>query len=135
MSDDRIPHTGSISGVSVAVALHQLRDAVARFGLAPYLLTVTDDGRPHAVAVAVEWDGARLTTEAGSRTIANAAARPAVCLLWSPYEAGGYSLIVDGVASIGAGAEGRVTIEPTKGILHRRRAGAPGSDCVTVLAT
>jgi hypothetical protein len=118
--------------MSVPVDLSGLRDEVANFGPAPYLITITADGRPHAVAVGVEWDGPLLSAGAGSTTWRNVAERPAVSLLWPPTSAGGYSLIVDGRARAEATGE-RVVIEPLKAVLHRRRAEGRGSDCVSVL--
>jgi hypothetical protein len=122
----------NITGVSVPVTLDQLREEVVRFGSAPYLISVTSDGRPHAVSVTVTWDGDELAADAGRTTLANAAERPSVSLLWSPVEPGGYSLIVDGLARVDAAAE-RVVVQPGKAVLHRSRSEAPGSDCVTVL--
>ncbi|MDP9072825.1 MAG: pyridoxamine 5'-phosphate oxidase family protein [Actinomycetota bacterium] len=120
--------------MSVPVDLSGLRDEVDRYGLEPYLITVSDDGRPHAVAVAVVWDGELMSTGAGSRTASNVADRPAVSLLWPPVDDGGYSLIVDGRAHSDPNG-GRILVEPVKAVLHRRRAGGQGSDCVTVLAS
>jgi len=125
--------------VSVPVGLAELRSASAGYRASPYLLTTSDDGRPHAVAVTVTWDGDELVAVAGGRTRANGAARPLVSLLWPPSEPGGYSLIVDGDAVIApSGAE--VRVRPTKAVLHRpatapapAEAGACGSDCVPLL--
>ena len=120
--------------MSVAVSLDRLREEVARFGASPYLLSVTSDGRPHAVAVAVSWQGDALEAGAGTRTVANIAERPAVTLLWPAVEPGGYSLIVDGVATAaGAGSGERLSVQPAKAVLHRRRPDGAGSDCVGVL--
>jgi hypothetical protein len=126
--------------MSIPVALEKLRAEVDRFGVTPYLLTVGDDGRPHSVSVAIEWCGDALVATAGKRTLANAAARPLVSLLWAPIEPGGYSLIADGEARVrGAGEEARVVVRPTRGVLHRPAAApaavAPGcsADCVPLL--
>jgi hypothetical protein len=113
--------------MSVSVQLDQLREEVARFGPAPYLLTVSDDGRPHATSVGIEWAGDALVASVGKRSAANATDRPDVSLLWAPIEPGGFSLIVDGRAT----ADGdRVTVAPDRAVLHRQRADGPGSDCV-----
>jgi hypothetical protein len=45
-----------------------------------FLLTVTDDARPHAVHVTPTWDGDVLTVEVGKGSAANAAARPCPAL-------------------------------------------------------
>jgi len=118
--------------MSVAVSLDRLREEVARFGASPFLLTVTGDGRPHAVSVAVVWQGDALEAGAGSRTVANVAERPGVTLLWPAVEPGGYSLIVDGVARAAEPGD-RLSVQPAKAVLHRRRQDGPGSDCVGVL--
>lgn len=125
--------------MTVAVPLDRLREAVAERGAAAYLLTVGDDGRAHAVHVPVAWQGDRLVAAAGRRSAANAAARPAVSLLFAVRRDGDYSLIVDGSAAVEAGAEGaRVLVSPTRAVLHRAAA-APdpaaecGADCVPLL--
>lgn len=125
--------------MSIPVSLEGLRGALAERPAGAYLLTVTDDGRPHAVHVAVEWDGDRLAVAVGKRSAANAAARPSVSLLFPLRTDGDYSLIVDGTASSAAGgAEPRVLITPGKAVLHRAAAvpdpAAPcAADCVPLL--
>jgi electron transfer flavoprotein alpha/beta subunit len=124
--------------VSVPVDLERLGDEVRRFGSAAFVLTTSEDGRPHAVhvALALGADGV-ITAEAGNRTRANATARPLVSLVWAPIEALGYSLIVDGDAAVDGES---FTITPTKAVLHRstppagETAGACGSDCVPLSA-
>lgn len=125
--------------MSIPVTLDTLRTEVGRFGSAPYLLTVADDGRPHSVAVTVVWEAEGLTAGCGRKTLANLAARPLVCLLWPPFEPGGYSLIVDGEAVVhGSGENARAIIRPTSGVMHRTAAkpvtdeDACGHDCVQV---
>ena len=123
--------------MSIPVALERLVDETRRFALAPYLLTVGDDARPHAVAVAAAWDGAALAMDVGKRSASNATARPQVSLLWPPSEPGGYSLIVDGSAALAR--DGRVVVTPTRAVLHRPAAtpdaAKPGcsADCVPLL--
>jgi hypothetical protein len=125
--------------VSIPVKLGDLRAALAERPSSAYLLTVSDDGRPHAVHVALAWDGDRLAAQVGRRTAANAAARPdAVSLVFPVREADDYSLIVDGTASVADGGERRVLVAPTKAVLHRPAAApdpssACGSDCVPLL--
>lgn len=127
--------------MSIPVALDDLRAALAERPPVAYLLTVTDDGRPHAVHVAIAWDGDRLAARVGRRTAANAAARPgAVSLVFPVRTPDDYSLIVDGTAgSEDAGHDGhRVLVQPTKAVLHRPAAvpdpgAACGSDCVPLL--
>ena len=120
--------------MSVPVELERLRDEVERFGSFAYLLTVTDDNRPHAVAVTAQWtDDGALTALAGRSSLANAARRPSVSLLWAPVDDELFSLIVDGRAEVDEPAS-RLAIRPAKAVLHRARVDGAGSDCVTVLS-
>ncbi|MCC6847697.1 MAG: pyridoxamine 5'-phosphate oxidase family protein [Deltaproteobacteria bacterium] len=106
--------------MSIPVSLEGLRTAVAERGGGAYLLTVADDVRPHAVHVALGWEGDRLVTEVGAASARNVAARPAVSLLYPAAEPGGYSLIVDGTAVVAPGeGKRRVSVAPTKAVLHR----------------
>lgn len=113
--------------MSVRVETDRLREESARFGAAPFLLTVSDDGSPHAVSVTVAWDDEDAVAVVGSRTAANAAARPGVTLLWPPVDDERFSLIVDGTATV---TGDRVVVRPTRAVLHRQRADGAGSDCV-----
>jgi len=125
--------------MSIPVDLSALADALANHTYA-YLLTVSDDGRPHAVAVnAVLSDGV-LRAGVGSRSTKNSLARPdAVSLVWPPKEDGGYSLIVDGHASV---TDEMITVVPSKAVMHRAapadagpaEPGSCGSDCVPLMA-
>lgn len=126
--------------MSIPVPLERLRAAIAERGASAYLLTVSDDARPHAVHVPLRWQGDQLAAEVGTRSAANAAARPAVSLLYPVRADGDYSLIVDGTAVV-ATREGApaLLITPTKAVLHRP-APAPdptaacGADCVPLLS-
>lgn len=126
--------------MSIAVELEQLREAIAATDRAPYFLTVSDDGRPHSVAVEWHWHGDELALSIGNRTLANARARGLVSLVWPPGDRGGYSLIVDGEVSHAEGAgsgDNLVRVRPTRAVLHRPAAGptdAPcGADCVPLV--
>jgi hypothetical protein len=128
--------------MTVPVELSELDEAIKAQGTAGYLLTVGADGRPHSVAVALGWERELLVAAPGNSTLANAAARPLVALLWPPAALGGYSLIVDAdvVDATGSGSgDNRVVLRPTNAVLHRPAAGEPGaagdgcgSDCVPV---
>src|SRR5487761_1183620 len=138
--------------MSVMVPLEELRSELEHRSNAAYLLTVRDDGRPHCVAVTLEWRGDELVMGAGTTSAHNAAARRQVTLL-SPPAAGlaprgvgsaddpqpGYSLIVDGEvpAPFAPGAAGgEVTVRPTHAVLHRPAVSPAGGrlhDCVPVL--
>jgi hypothetical protein len=118
--------------MSIPVALERLHAEVGRFTRAPYLLTVTCEGRPHAVATNAAWRERELVARVGRRTAENAAQRPDVSLLWPPEEAGGYSLIVDGHARLeGEGDGALAVITPVRGVLHRPASApvAEGSSC------
>jgi hypothetical protein len=113
--------------VSVAVSLGALGGQVEQFGTWPYVVTVSKDGRPHAVSVEMAWDGSVFRGTGGRGTLANAAERPAaVTLLWPPFEPGGYSLIVDGTAAV---TDGVLTLTPATAVLHRT--GPPREDSPT----
>jgi hypothetical protein len=126
--------------MSIPVELEKLHEEALRCGGSAYLLTVADDGRPHAVATAVDWVGGGWLAKVGKRSAANLRSRPLVSLLWPPREVGGYSLIVDASAAIeGEGEDQRARLTPTRGVLHRPvGAGTvpkPGcsADCVPLL--
>ncbi len=119
--------------MSIPVPLAELRAALADHTYA-YLLTAAATGGPHVVAVAPSFEGdALVVDEVGRRTCANAAASPAVTLVWPPRADGGYSLIVDGEASVD---DARVIVTPRRAVRHRPAPGArqdgPGctADCV-----
>jgi hypothetical protein len=119
--------------------MEKLHAALAERGGRAYVLTVSDDGRPHAVHAAVGWEGDALAVDVGRRSAANASTRPAVSLLYPVRVEGDYSLIVDGTAVVAAREDGqRLLITPTRAVLHRSAA-APdpaspcGADCVPLL--
>ncbi len=121
--------------MSVKVDLDTLAEALGDFSFA-YLITVGDDYRAHTVAVdPVLASGAFGIGSVGNSTRRNAAAHPAVTLVWPPREPGGYTLIVDGSADVTGDG---VSIRPTGAVLHRPAvAGTPtasgcGDDCVPI---
>jgi hypothetical protein len=125
--------------MSIAVPLEKLRAALEERGNIAYLLTVSDEARPHAVHIPVCWEGDRLVAEIGKRSAANAAARPSVSLLSPARAEGDYSLIVDGTAEIASLRDGqRLLITPAKAVLHRPAAvpdpaSSCAADCVPLL--
>ena len=125
--------------MSIPVPLLRLRAAIEERDGAAYLLTVSDDGSPHAVHAPVCWEGEVLVAEIGKRSAANAAARPAVSVLFPVRGVGDYSLIVDGTATVTSsdGAR-RMTVAPARAVLHRPAVvsdpTAPcAADCVPLL--
>jgi hypothetical protein len=121
--------------MSVNVELDEVRDQVSACRSHPYLLTVTDDGRPHAVSLQVAWQGDELVGGAGRRTAANAERSPDVSLLWPVAGRDGYALIVDGTAEVRVdGDQAMVAVKPTSAVLHRTpEAEGEGPSCVAVL--
>lgn len=118
--------------MSTPVDLSELAATIAGYGFA-YLLTSAGDRAPHAVAVTPALSAGVLSVEGlGHRTVDNIAAHPAVCLLWPPVAADGYSLIVDCQGTL----EGNeVRLVPARAVLHRPAPAigadsACGSDCV-----
>ncbi len=82
--------------MSVKVELDRLLEVAEGFGTVPMLLTTDDDGRPRASAVSIVWDGEDLRIRAGHRSVANAAVRPLVSLLWPAPPGERFALLVDG---------------------------------------
>ena len=114
--------------MSVKVDLGELGQHLQRHPFA-YLLTVGEDLRAHAVAVQPTLeDGGLLMTGLGRRTSENLAARPDVSLVWPPHEPGGYSLIVDGRATV---IDETARVEPGHAVLHRPADHAPDASAAT----
>src|SRR5215468_10832361 len=113
--------------MSVPVDVNELGAHVAERGNLAYLLTGSDDGRPHAVSVRVTRDSDRFDCGAGNRTAANVKARPLVSLLWPARNDDDYSLIVDGEAKVQTvDGETRLLITATRAVLHRTVPGDAG---------
>jgi hypothetical protein len=121
--------------VSIAVGFDELRAQIESFTTA-YVLTVSEDGRAHSVAVSVAWAGDDLVVPAGRTTTRNATERPLVALLWPPSTRDGYSLIVDAAFVDSREIEGghELRLRPTKAVLHRPAPSGVGSDCTTVFS-
>jgi hypothetical protein len=122
--------------MSIPVDLSKLAEVLGRYRFA-YLLTSSERGAPHVVAVSAVLQGGELVVgESGRRTRDNAQQRPEVALVWPPQSESDYSLIVDGRAEV---AGNGLRIAPTRAVLHRpavtSKAAAPGacgSDCVEI---
>ena len=122
--------------MSIPVDLSKLAEVLGRYRFA-YLLTASERGAPHAVAVTAVLRGGELVVdETGRRTRDNALQRPEVALVWPPQSESDYSLIVDGRASAEAAG---LRIAPLRAVLHRptpsqqaATPGACGSDCVEI---
>lgn len=107
-----------------------------------YLITVNSRMRSHVVPAAPVLAGGQFVLEAlGSKSRANVSEQDYVTLLWPPFEAGGYSLIVDGH---GERRDNGLKITPTRAVLHRDSSeggttpvfapsSACGADCVELV--
>ncbi len=123
--------------MTIPVELSKLAEVMGRYRFA-YLLTSSERGAPHAVAVTALLQGGELVVEqAGRLTRDNAAQRPEVALVWPPQSESDYSLIVDGRATV---TDAGLRIAPARAVLHRpapaRQPAAPGacgSDCVEIV--
>lgn len=111
--------------------LHRLERAVAERGPGAYVLTVSNDGRPHAVYLNVGWSDGRLVADVGNTTAANARVRPEISLLFPVRTAGDYSFFVDGRATVESADEGhRLVLIPTRAVFHRHGPGPdPNASC------
>jgi hypothetical protein len=103
--------------VSIPVDLDELAGQIDARGFG-YLLTVGDDGRPHAVALRPAVDGATLRFAAGGRTAANAVARPDVAVVFPPHEGDDFSLVADGTATV----EGSTVVVVVRSAVRHRPA-------------
>ena len=126
--------------MSTPVPLDRLRAATEERAPSVYVLTVSDDGRPHAVHAPVCWKADVLVVEVGRRSAANAAVRASVSLLYPVRSDGDYSLIVDGTATVlSDGAGQRLAVRPTNAVLHRPapardpKASSCDADCVPLI--
>lgn len=107
--------------MSIEVPIDRLFEDIGSWGFG-YLVTVSDDGRPHLLAlrpvVTGEADTRRLRFDAGGgRACRNSSARPNVSMVFPPADhSDGMSLVVDGVAQVD---ESNVDVVPTWAVLHR----------------
>ena len=119
--------------MSVKIELGELASRIGEFGFA-YLVTVGDGGRAHVLSVWPEVGPDGLVVDGvGRHSQENVTSRPDVTLVWPPAQPDGFSLLVDGAATVDGST---ITVAPTKAILHRPAAGPDGrragSDCVTL---
>ena len=109
--------------------VERLFDEVAQWGFG-YLLTVTDDGRPHLLALtpSVHGDGAERVLRfdaGGGKACRNAGVRPSISVVFPPStHSDGMSLVVDGQARVDGDL---VDVVPTWAVLHRKAPPAPST--------
>ena len=122
--------------MSIPVDVADLAKALTDFG-AGYLLTSSAEGRVKAVTVEPRVEnGVVVVPGPGKGSTANIAVNPDVTLLFPPREHHGFTLLVDGTASVEGGPDGTARITATTAVLHRPAshadgpaAGACGQDC------
>ncbi|HUG37688.1 MAG TPA: pyridoxamine 5'-phosphate oxidase family protein [Candidatus Limnocylindrales bacterium] len=126
--------------MNVDVAMDRLRAAIDKRGTGAYVITVSDDARPHAVYLDLVWEDGRLVAEGiGATTAANATARPNISLLFPVKADADYTLFVDGPAVVESreGAR-RLVVTPVRAVFHRPGppsdpASSCSSDCMPIL--
>jgi hypothetical protein len=101
--------------VSIAVALADLESKLVDYPWG-FVLTVSDDGRAHCLAVPTNYIDGVFAASAGRGTRANATARPNVTMVFPPALGSDYSLIVDGTAQA---FDDHLEVTPTNAVLHR----------------
>jgi len=120
--------------MSIRVDLDKVREQVEACRSCAYLLTVNDDGSPHAVSLRMELKDDELVGRPGGRTTANAERSPDVSLLWPVSGRDGFALFVNGRAEVRIdGGSATVAVKPTSAVLHKTPQGAgdePG--CIPV---
>jgi hypothetical protein len=106
--------------MSVPVPLSDVAGVVATAGQA-FLVTVSEDGQAHVAGVACRaGDDDTLTVSCGRRSAANAAARPAVTLLFPAPRPDGFVLLIDATAvAQGDGPDATLALTPTSAVLHK----------------
>ena len=111
--------------MSIQVDLDDVREQVGACRSYAYLLTVAEDGRPHAVSLRPEWDADELIVRPGQRTTANAERSPEVSLLWPVSGRDGFALFVNGRAEVRMdGGSTAVVVKPSSAVLHKTPEGA-----------
>lgn len=109
--------------MSIAVSLDELPTAIAGRPFA-YVMTVSEQGRAHVLAVDVVARDGVLLMDVGRSTLRNVATAPEVTLVLPPItgregladDHDAYSLVVDGT---GEEIDGRLVVQPTGAVLHR----------------
>ena len=101
--------------MSVVVPVEELAAALVDYPWG-YLVTVGNEHRSHVLAIPTDFHDGALHLRGGRSAMANVAAHPNVTMVFPHPAAGGYSLIVDGVATV----DGQyVAVSPQHAILHR----------------
>lgn len=99
------------------MSIRTLSEAIAHYGCEAYLLTVAKDG-PHTSDVTIELRDGSIRCKVGASAARNIAQVPNVSVFWPPVERGGYTMIVNGLATGGPHAD-EIEIALTKSVFHR----------------
>ena len=107
--------------MSIRVTADELAEVAADYGTTAYVLTGGDDGRPRITHCTVEVADGRIRTRLGRSASADAAARPAVSVLWPATSSQSMSLIADGTAVVWGepAPDTEVLIEVEGAVRHR----------------
>ena len=102
--------------MSVKVDLRELAAKIDEYDYA-YLVTVGGDGRAHVLSVWPDPTPEGLVVDGvGRHSQENASDRPEVTLVWPPAAPDGYSLLVDGQASVDGSTITVLHVSCTRGI-------------------
>lgn len=127
--------------MSIPVAAKDILKTINEYGSSTYLISATADNHPHVANLTFTIDKNDLILTVGKRGTKNLENCPQITMLWPPNELGGYSLIIDGMASKqedldGSGSVWKISFD--SGILHRpaqnpaNNDSSCGSDCQTI---
>ncbi len=109
--------------MSIPVSVDRLAEVLGDYG-AGYLLSVSGDGRVKVVTVEPEVAGEVLVVSGPGRgSLANVAGNPQVTLAFAPAEHHGFTLLVDGTATVHGDD---VQVAPSGAVLHRPAAHSDG---------
>ncbi len=109
--------------MSIIVEVEKLGEEMERFGYQAYLLSVSDDSTAHIAHLTFSLTDGALRCGASRTAAGNVKERPRVSVLWPPFEADGYSMIVDGDCELSSGTAldggDELVVRPVTGVLHR----------------
>ncbi len=122
--------------MSVPVDLDAVCQQMRGAGPAAFLVTVSDDGRPHVVSASLVVEDGHAHTRVGRHTSANLAERPDLTLLWPAEPGADYCLLVDGRMDDTPDPDGgAIRVRPTSAVWHRvADAAGSGPTCLPVEA-
>ncbi|MBP6995064.1 MAG: pyridoxamine 5'-phosphate oxidase family protein [Phycicoccus sp.] len=101
--------------MSIPVDVAELERTLGDFG-AGYLLTASPEGQVKAVTVEPVVTGGTLVVPRSRGSAANLASNPRVTVIFPPRVARGYTLIIDGSATVG---DDEIVVTAATAVLHR----------------